>query len=88
MASLLPTSTPSINGKPASGIGKDGAQATEAMLTGTAAQQSNSKANTVEVATEYIKSLQQELKDIKGKLEIAERKLEAKVESSEGDSLK
>ncbi len=48
------------------------------MMTGTAAQQSNSKASTVEMAIEYIKTLQGELKDIKGKLIEAERKLEDK----------
>ena len=48
------------------------------MMTGTAAQQSNSKASTVEMAIEYIKSLQGELKDVKGRLTEAEKKLEAK----------
>ena len=48
------------------------------MMTGTAAQQSNSKASTVEMAIEYIKSLQGELKDVKGKLMEAEKKLEEK----------
>ena len=77
MASLLPPSTPFMNGsKSAPGIGKDGLQGADTLLTGTAAQQSNSKASTVELATEYIKSLQQELKDVKGQLEIAEKKLE------------
>ena len=46
------------------------------MMTGTAAQQSNSKASTVEMAIEYIKSLQGELKDVKGKLIEAEKKLD------------
>ena len=80
MASLLPPATPSINGnitKATTGGGKDGAQVADTLLTGTAAQQSNSKASTVELATEYIKSLQQELRDIKSKLELAEKKLEA-----------
>lgn len=45
------------------------------MLTGTAAQQSNSKASTVESAIEYIKSLQAELRDVKGRLEEAEHEL-------------
>ena len=45
------------------------------MMSGTAAQQSNSKASTVELAIEYIKSLQTELKDVKGKLELAEKQL-------------
>ena len=80
MASLLPPATPSINGNTAKatiGNGKDGAQVADTLLTGTAAQQSNSKASTVELATEYIKSLQQELKDVKVKLELVEKKLEA-----------
>jgi hypothetical protein len=42
---------------------------------GTAAQQSNSKASTVEMAIEYIKSLQSELKDVKGRLQDVEKKL-------------
>lgn len=62
--------------KSSSGNVKDGPQITDTLLTGTAAQQSNSKASTVELATEYIKSLQQELNDVKGKLEAAEKKLE------------
>lgn len=45
------------------------------MLTGTAAQQSNSKASTVESAIDYIKALQGELKDVKARLEVAELKL-------------
>lgn len=80
MASLLPPATPSMNGnttKTTTGNGKDGAQVADTLLTGTAAQQSNSKASTVELATEYIKSLQQELKDVKDKLELAKKKLEA-----------
>lgn len=71
-----------MNGKQGSGSGSDGAQAADTILTGSAAQQSNSKASTVEVATEYIKSLQQELRDVRGKLEIAEKKLEANTGSS------
>ena len=82
MASLLPPTAPSMNGKLASANGSEGVQAAESMITGSAAQQSNSKANTVEVATEYIKSLQQELKDVKAKLELAEKKLETSSVSS------
>ena len=41
----------------------------------TAAQQSNSKASTVEMAIEYIKSLQGQLKTANEKLEVAEQKL-------------
>ena len=43
------------------------------MMNGTAAQQSNSKASTVELAIEYIKSLQKELGEVKGKLEAVEK---------------
>lgn len=43
------------------------------MMSGTAAQQSNSKAATVESAIDYIKSLQKELGEVKGKLEAAEK---------------
>lgn len=84
MASLLPPATPTIQGtsaKTASGSGRDGPQVADTLLTGTAAQQSNSKASTVELATEYIKSLQQELRDVKGKLEVAEKNLETNSES-------
>ncbi len=42
-------------------------------MMGTAAQQSNSKASTVELAIEYIKSLQKELKEVKGRLEAVEK---------------
>ena len=45
------------------------------MMTGSAAQQSNSKASTVESAIDYIKALQGELRDVKKKLEVAEMKL-------------
>lgn len=38
--------------------------------------QSNSKASTVEMAIEYIKCLQKELRDTKGKLEAVEKRLE------------
>lgn len=43
------------------------------MMSGTLAQQSNSKASTVELAIEYIKSLQKELSETKEKLQAAER---------------
>ena len=82
MASLLPPATPCMNGKLASTNGSEGVQTADSMITGSAAQQSNSKASTVEVATEYIKSLQQELKDVKAKLELAEKKLETSSVSS------
>lgn len=43
------------------------------MMNGTAAQQSNSKASTVELAIDYIKSLQKELGEVKGRLEAVEK---------------
>ena len=56
------------------------------MMSGTPAQQSNSKASTVELAIEYIKSLQQELSETKEKLQAAERGKEAaKDEEKEKD---
>ena len=56
------------------------------MMSGTPAQQSNSKASTVELAIEYIKSLQKELSETKEKLEAAERGKEAeKDEEKEKD---
>lgn len=57
------------NGTPTTGGGVG------SIMTGTAAQQSNSKASTVEMAIEYIKSLQTELKDVRGRLEDAEKRL-------------
>ena len=50
------------------------------MMSGTPAQQSNSKASTVELAIEYIKSLQKELSETKEKLQAAERENEADKE--------
>jgi len=80
IAALLPPSTPALNagqGKSPNASGKEESviRAGDAMLTGTAAQQSNSKASTVELAIEYIKSLQGELQDVKGRLEEAEEQL-------------
>ena len=56
IASLLPPQTP-----PAGAQNGSGGQA-GLMMTGSAAQQSNSKASTVELAIEYIKTLQKENK--------------------------
>ena len=80
IAALLPPSTSSSSGnqgKSPSGSGKEesAVRSGDAMLAGTAAQQSNSKASTVELAIEYIKSLQGELQDVKGRLEEAEQEL-------------
>jgi len=79
IASLLPSSTPELNGIGArSGSVDAGTPAgggMNGMMNGTAAQQSNSKASTVEMAIDYIKSLQTELKDVRSRLEDAEKKL-------------
>ena len=69
IASLLPPSTPQVNGQGAT----NGAANANMMISGTAAQQSNSKASTVELAIEYIKSLQKELGEVKEKLEVVEK---------------
>ena len=54
------------------------------MMNGTAAQQSNSKASTVESAIEYIKTLQKELEDTKGRVEVLEKeKINTKREDME-----
>ncbi|MCJ1409157.1 hypothetical protein MMC19_003235 [Ptychographa xylographoides] len=66
IASLLPATTPSMTGM---------AGDVTNMMSGTAAQQSNSKASTVEMAIEYIRSLQSELMDVKGELEVAKKQL-------------
>ena len=67
IALLLPAgSTPQLSSK-------------EEKNLGTAAQQSNSKASTVEMAIDYIKALQAELKEVKDKLEVAEGKLNAQA---------
>lgn len=89
IASLLPPSTPNLNGnnaKSPSASGKDEptVRAGDAMLSGTAAQQSSSKASTVELAIEYIKSLQGELNDVKGRLEVAEQELKKHQAESDG----
>ena len=76
IASLLPCPMPNgngANGREGSGSGGDSGTVGSNLLTGTAAQQSNSKASTVEMAIEYIRSLQTELKEVKGKLEVAEK---------------
>lgn len=71
IASLLPPPTPSSGG----GLNGPTAGVANIIMSGTAAQQSNSKASTVELAIEFIKSLQAELREVKGKLADAERKL-------------
>ena len=83
IASLLPASTAPSGGSNVSQSKEADPSnkttiSTNIITTGTAAQQSNSKASTVEMAIEYIKSLQSELKDVKKKLETAERQLDEK----------
>ena len=83
IASLLPASAAPNSEKnnpynKDTGPGNKPSISTTIIMTGTAAQQSNSKASTVEMAIEYIKSLQSELKDVKERLETAERKLDEK----------
>lgn len=68
IASLLPPSTPQVNGQNG---GMEGTSPS-LMMSGTLAQQNNSKASTVELAIEYIKSLQKELSETKEKLRAAE----------------
>lgn len=70
IAGLLPPSTPQANGREG---GMSGQVSPNMMMSGTAAQQSNSKAATVESAIDYIKSLQKELGEVKGKLEAVEK---------------
>ncbi len=72
IASLLPPSTPQVSGQ----SGGMGGTSLSLMTSGTLAQQSNSKASTVESAIEYIKSLQKELSETKEKLRAAERENE------------
>lgn len=76
IASLLPPPTAT------NGLSNQSGGSSNIVMTGTAAQQSNSKASTVEMAIEYIKSLQAELKNVKGKLADAENRLG----SQKGDS--
>ena len=74
IASLLPPSTPPVNGQSGGGVG---GTSPSLMMSGTLAQQNNSKASTVELAIEYIKSLKKELSETKDKLRAAERENEA-----------
>lgn len=71
IASLLPLPTPT------NGSSNQSGGSANIVMTGTAAQQSNSKASTVEMAIEYIKSLQAELKTVKVKLADAENRLDS-----------
>ncbi|KAL9124761.1 MAG: hypothetical protein Q9217_005945 [Psora testacea] len=78
IASLLPPQTPPflVNGNSEEGM------TNAAMITnGTAQQQSNSKASTVEAAIEYIRSLQKEVKECKEKI----AKYEKDIEGKEGE---
>ena len=85
IASLLPPPPPLTGNGNGNGNGntpakdpQEGVVVGSMMMTGTAAQQSNSKASTVEMAIEYIKSLQGELKEVKGRLTEAEMRLGGK----------
>ncbi len=92
IASLLPATATAQNnnsGREGSGSGSGGdgnggangnghGSGGHGMSTGSAAQQSNSKASTVEMAIDYIKALKRELEDTKGRLEVAEKRLEGK----------
>lgn len=71
IASLLPPQTPT------NGSSNQSGGSANIVMTGTAAQQSNSKASTVEMAIEYIKSLQTELETVKVKLADAENRLDS-----------
>ena len=75
IASLLPPTPNGATPKDAPLNGKMNSPGASVLLTGSAAQQSNSKASTVELAIDYIKALQGELDDVKAKLEVAEQKL-------------
>ncbi|KAI4204874.1 MAG: hypothetical protein LQ346_001539 [Caloplaca aetnensis] len=79
IASLLPATpngaTPKDANFAVNGNGKMANPGASVMMTGTAAQQANSKASTVESAIDYIKALQGELRDVKAKLEATEQKL-------------
>ena len=85
IASLLPPSTSQVNCQ----SGSMGGTSPSLMMSGTLAQQSNSKASTVEMAIDYIKSLQKELRETKEKLQAAERENEAGKykDSDKGDSV-
>lgn len=88
IASLLPPPKPPNQGMNVV-AGKDGGSndgspgTTSIIVTGTATQQSSSKASTVELAIEYIKSLQAELRDVKGKLDVAEKELGKKEKTAD-----
>ncbi|KAL8942584.1 MAG: hypothetical protein Q9216_001566 [Gyalolechia sp. 2 TL-2023] len=75
IASLLPPTSTGPTPKDVAPSSRTDSPGANVMLTGTAAQQSNSKASTVESAIDYIKALQGELKDVKARLEVAELKL-------------
>ncbi|KAL9604031.1 MAG: hypothetical protein Q9219_000793 [cf. Caloplaca sp. 3 TL-2023] len=76
LASLLPPTltgaTSKDSGAPCGKVSSPGASV---MMTGTPAQQSNSKASTVELAIDHIKNLVRELDDVRTRLEGVEHKL-------------
>lgn len=75
LAGLLPSTPMGPIPKDAISSGKMNSPGANVMMTGTQAQQNNSKAVTVETAIDYIKSLEETLKDTKARLEVAELKL-------------
>ena len=58
------------------------------MTNGTAQQQSNSKASTVEAAIEYIKNLQKEVKDCKDKIAEYEKGMEGRKQATQFDGVR
>lgn len=80
---LPPPNTPPTNAMGGTGSGAGEGTAQNLMMSGSAAQQSNSKASTVELAIEYIKSLQNELRDVKCKLEEVEREKDVPIPDAE-----
>lgn len=85
-----PTPKDGMNGIDGAANGRVDSPGACIMLTGTAAQQSNSKATTVERATDYIKALHGELEDVTSRLKAAESKLakaEEKEECAEGEKI-
>ena len=81
IASLLPPA-PQVNGQG----GANGATNANMMMNGTAAQQSNSKASTVEMAIEYIKSLQKDLGEAQGKIEVLEKEKASLIEGEKPEA--
>lgn len=91
IAQLLPPSTPLVSGSAGSNSNGMNGTGVDLMLSGTAAQQSNSKASTVELAIDYIKGLQKELGDARSRLELLEGEKRALADANvqmNGDGVK